>query len=259
VGKNKLARWAEMETFSNVIQPGTDHKPGTNHPLRGQWRKLVFRNDNPVVLELGCGKGEYTTGLSALLPGCNYVGVDIKGARIWRGAKTATENKTVNAAFLRTRIEFIGSFFGNDEVDEIWITFPDPHPGKRNSNKRLTCPWFLNTYRSFLKDRGIIHLKTDNRELFDYTLRLASENSPEILFSTTDMDTMSMEKVIVPGDLYPEPDDTGQKARISEGILLIKTHYESMFRDKGLKINYLAFRLEKDKVISNDWERKSGE
>jgi len=259
VGKNKLARWAEMETFSNVIQPGTDHKPGTDHPLKNQWRKLVFRNDNPVALELGCGKGEYTIGLSALFPRCNFVGVDIKGARIWRGAKTANENKTGNAAFLRTRIEFIGSFFGNDEVDEIWITFPDPHPEKRNSNKRLTCPWFLNTYRSFLKDGGIIHLKTDNRELFDYTLKLASDNSSEILFSTTDMDTMIPGKEIFPGNLYADPDDTDQKARISEGILSIKTHYESMFRVKGHKINYLAFRLAKDNVISNDWERKRGE
>lgn len=245
-----------MKSFANVIEPGTDHKPGTDHPLRGQWRKLVFRNDNPLVLELGCGKGEYTIGLAALFTACNFLGVDIKGARIWRGAKTATENKTGNAAFLRTRIEFVGSFFGTDEVDEIWITFPDPHPGKRNSNKRLTCPWFLNTYRSFLKDRGIIHLKTDNRELFDYTLRLASGNSPEILFSTTDMDTMAAGRVIVPGNLYPDPKDTVQAGRISEGILSIKTHYESMFRNKGQKINYLAFRLSKDKVISNDWERQ---
>jgi tRNA (guanine-N7-)-methyltransferase len=132
VGKNKLARWAEMGTFSNVIQPETEGLYGKDHPVKGKWRSQIFRNSNPVILELGCGKGEYTLGLSARFPDNNYIGIDIKGARMWRGAKTAFENRIPNVAFLRTRIEYIDSYFAENEVDEIWLTFPDPHPGKHN-------------------------------------------------------------------------------------------------------------------------------
>jgi tRNA (guanine-N7-)-methyltransferase len=137
VGKDKLVRWAELGTFSNVIQPETGKVPGKNHPVKGKWRSEIFRNTNPVVLELGCGKGEYTVGLALRFPENNYIGVDIKGARMWRGAKTSNEKKLQNTAFLRTRIEFIDSFFEEDEVDEIWITFPDPHPGKRKDRKSV--------------------------------------------------------------------------------------------------------------------------
>jgi tRNA (guanine-N7-)-methyltransferase len=255
VGKNKLARWAELETFINVIQPGPAVPVLKDHILKGKWNQEIFRNSNPVILELGCGKGEYTLGLSGLLPECNFIGVDIKGARLWRGAKTANEKQRKNTAFLRTRIEFINFFFGPDEVDEIWITFPDPHPGKKNSNKRLTCPWFLNTYRNFLKDRGIIHLKTDNEELYNYTNKLARDNALEILLSAEDMDSLRRNGMTVPGDHYSFPDDPDYMERISNGILSIRTHYELKFMEKGLKINYFAFRLEKDKFIYHGWEK----
>jgi tRNA (guanine-N7-)-methyltransferase len=229
VGKNKLARWAELGTFENVIQHEKGVGFGIEHPIRGKWRSEVFLNQNPIILELGCGKGEYTTGLSEKFPLNNYIGIDIKGARMWRGAKTAHEKKVHNAAFLRTRIEFINSFFAEDEVDEIWLTFPDPHPEKRNSNKRLTCPWFLNNYRSFMKDNGIIHLKTDNYDLYRYTKNVAERNNLSIITATTDLHS----------DLA------------GDEILLIRTHYENLFLKEGLKINYLSFRLEKNKNIED--------
>ncbi|MBK7134252.1 MAG: tRNA (guanosine(46)-N7)-methyltransferase TrmB [Bacteroidales bacterium] len=227
MGKNKLARWNELDSFDNVIQPEIGEVAGKDHPIKGKWNKELFKNSNPVVLELGCGKGEYTVGLATRFPGKNYIGVDIKGARMWRGAKTSNENKLGNVAFLRTRIEFITSFFTTDEVDEIWVTFPDPHPGGKNSNKRLISPWFLNLYRQFLKDKGIVHLKTDNKELYAYTKSVVEYNEQEILFSTN--------------DLYSEelPDD----------ILSIRTHYENIFLKAGLKINYITFRLDKEKTF----------
>jgi tRNA (guanine-N7-)-methyltransferase len=229
VGKNKLARWAELGTLNNVIQNAEEAGFGKNHPVKGKWKSDIFLNHNPIILELGCGKGEYTTGLAGRFTYNNYIGVDIKGARMWRGAKTASENNITNAAFLRTRIEFINSFFAEDEVDEIWLTFPDPHPDKKNSNKRLSCPWFLNNYRSFMKDNGIIHLKTDNYDLYRYTRNLAEFNNLEIITSTT--------------DLHSE--------LAGNEILLIRTHYENLFLKEGLKINYLAFRLNKNRIIQD--------
>jgi len=236
VGKNKLARWAELETFQNVIQPPEGFKPGEVHPVKGNWNKKIFRNDYPIVLELGCGKGEYTIGLSERFPRKNFIGVDIKGARMWRGARTATEKKIPNAAFLRTRIEFIRSFFAEDEVDEIWLTFPDPHSGSKNSNKKLTCPWFLNLYRSFLKDNGTIWLKTDNEELYNYTRSLAEKNKLPILKSTS--------------DLYKEDD-------LNE-IFLIKTHYENNYLSEGRKIHLLAFTLPENRIIEDEISKFPG-
>jgi tRNA (guanine-N7-)-methyltransferase len=228
VGKNKLARWTEFGSYDNVIQPEIGDVSGKDHPIKGKWNQELFKNRNPLVLELGCGKGEYTVGLANNFPDKNFIAIDIKGARMWRGAKTANELKFPNVAFLRTRIEFINSFFSEDEVDEIWITFPDPHPGGRNSNKRLTSPWFLNSYRLFLKDKGIIHLKTDNKELYDFTSKVLNFNKLDIILSTN--------------DLYSEKTDS---------ILSIRTHYEKIFLDAGLKINYLSFRLDKEKNIEN--------
>ena len=228
MGKDKLLRWAELETFNNVIQH-SETGLGKEHPVKGKWKSVVFKNQNPIILELGCGRGEYTTVLSEKFPFNNYIGVDIKGARMWRGAKTAHENRLNNAAFLRTRIEFINSFFSEDEVDEIWLTFPDPQTEKKNSNKRLTCPWFLNQYRGFLKNNGIIHLKTDNYDLYKYTKNLAEKNNLKVLTATS--------------DLYS--DLAGNE------ILNIRTHYEDIFLKAGLKINYLAFRLEKNRIIED--------
>ncbi len=228
MGKNKLARWTELGSYDNVIQPEIGDVTGKDHPIKGRWNRELFKNKNPIVLELGCGKGEYTVGLANNFRHKNFIGIDIKGARMWRGAKTANEQKLPNVAFLRTRIEFINSFFSEDEVDEIWITFPDPHPGGRNSNKRLTSPWFLNSYRLFLKDKGIIHLKTDNKELYEFTGKVLSYNSLETIRSMN--------------DLYAEKIDR---------ILSIRTHYEKIFLDEGLKINYLSFRLDKKKIIEN--------
>jgi tRNA (guanine-N7-)-methyltransferase len=255
VGKNKLARWAELGTFDNVIQPEIGDNDWKDHRIKGNWNREIFRNDNPVILELGCGKGEYTIGLSVLFPDCNFIGIDIKGARMWRGARTAGEKQLKNAAFLRTRIEFINSFFAADEVDEIWITFPDPHPEKKNSNKRLTCPWFLNTYRIFLKDNGILHLKTDNTELYNYTAKLAADNGLEILCSTNDMHSMNPDEMTVSDSFISYPGDSVLKNKAVSGILSIKTHYETKFLEQGKTINYLSFRLKKDKFISHGWEK----
>jgi len=228
VGKDKLARWAELETFKNVFQPEIKFGSESDHHLKGKWKSDFFLNNNPIVLELGCGRGEYTTGLAMHYPGKNFIGVDIKGARMWRGAKTANESGYANTAFIRTRIEFIDRFFARDEVDEIWLTFPDPHPGKQNSNKRLSCPWFLDKYRQFIKDQGIIHLKTDNADLYRYTCRIAEANNLSIIYSTS--------------DLY--------SGALPDSILEIKTHYERKFLGEGKKINYLSFRLDTQNPVA---------
>ena len=228
MGKNKLARWTELGSYDNVFQPAIGDVSGKDHPIKGRWNRELFKNENPIVLELGCGKGEYTVGLAKSFPENNFIGIDIKGARMWRGAKTANEQNLPNVAFLRTRIEFINSFFSEDEVDEIWITFPDPHPGGRNSNKRLTSPQFLNAYRQFLKDNGLIHLKTDNKELYNFTFDVLKKNDLKIIFSTR--------------DVHSEKTDN---------ILSIRTHYEKIFMDAGQKINYISFRLNKDRNIEN--------
>lgn len=216
-----------METFNNVIQPDIKDVFHNDHPLKGRWNKEIFRNDNPIILELGCGKGEYTVGLAGRFPEYNYIGVDIKGARIWRGAKTAKENKILNAVFLRTKIELINSFFAENEVDEIWITFPDPYPNNRNANKRLISPFFLNCYRLFLKNKGIIHLKTDNGELLNYTLGIVNRNNLELILFTEDI--YSMER--------------------TDNVIPIMTHYENLFLEQNFKIKYLSFRLNKTIIV----------
>jgi tRNA (guanine-N7-)-methyltransferase len=223
--KRKLERFAEMKTFPNVIQPSFEEAFRTQHPLKGNWNRDFFRNGNPLILELGCGKGEYTVGLASLFPEFNFIGIDIKGARIWKGAKTAFRNNITNAGFLRTRIEFIVSFFAPGEVDEIWLTFPDPQLEKKR--KRLTAPRFLNTYREFLKDKGIINLKTDNTILYQYTLDIIRYNRLEIIHHTDDLYASSV----------PDP------------ILSIKTYYESQFLTQNLPIHYIRFRLPYDKNI----------
>lgn len=223
--KNKLQRFAEMETFTNVIQPDFDEVFGKDFKLKGQWNQSRFHNSNPVVLELGCGKGEYTLGLARRFPGKNFIGVDVKGARIWRGARTALQENLGNAMFLRTRIELINSFFGPGEVDEIWITFPDPQLKKKR--KRLTSARFLSNYTRFLKNNGMVHLKTDNVVLYRYTLDLAILNGFKIHFQTD--------------DLY--------NSGYSNDLLDIKTFYERQFLDQGMRITYLCFELPHEKAI----------
>lgn len=224
MGKDKLRRFEELGQFERVFQPRIDEINGKNHHLRGAWKKEVFHNDNPLVLELGCGKGEYTIGMALHFQDKNFIGIDIKGARMWKGAKASHEGKIMNASFLRTRIELISSFFAPDEVDEIWITFPDPQPTERRKKKRLTSPGFLKLYQAFLVDGGIVHLKTDSDLLYDYTLNLLKDNKLEILFNTS--------------NLY--------HSDIVDDILDIKTYYENKFLETGSNINYLKFRLKKN-------------
>jgi len=228
VAKKKLIHFQENLTFPHLFQPGYKEVQSGFH-LRSQWNHAFFKNQNPVVIELGCGKGEYTVGLAAKYPKKNLIGIDFKGSRLWRGCKTVSEQGLKNVAFVRTRVDYLENLFGPREISEIWITFPDPHPGGRNSNKRLTSPWYLNSYRQFLKNKGIIHLKTDNEELFNYTKTTVIQNNLEIIVSTS--------------DLYSES--------LSDDILSIKTHYERIFLNAGLKINYICFRLDKEKMIGD--------
>ena len=224
MSKNKLAKFAEMASFANVVQP--ESLECQNFEYKGCWSEKFFKNSAPLTLELGCGKGEYTVALSRLCPAENFVGVDIKGARIYTGAKTALTENISNAGFLRTRIDMIDSFFGLDEVSTIWITFPDPQPKKQN--KRLTSAYFLNLYRRILKDGGEINLKTDSRLLHFYTLELLKANdiTPEI---HTD-------------DLYSSP--------FASGVLNEKTYYEKQFLAQGKKITYLKFRLGQKRALT---------
>jgi tRNA (guanine-N7-)-methyltransferase len=219
---NKLQKFAEFDTFENCSFLPFE-KINEGHPLAGKWRKEYFKNDHPIILELGCGRGEYTIGLAEHHPENNYIGVDIKGNRIWTGAKYATEHKMKNVAFVRTRIDFIEHCFAADEVDEIWITFPDPQPGKSRARKRLTHPFFLNRYKKILKPGGLVHLKTDNTGLYEYTLEVIAEFMLPLLHSTNDLYTHN------PAGL--------------EELTRIKTRYEEMFTAKGEKIKYCCFKL----------------
>lgn len=220
MGKNKLERFAETETFKNFVQ-----LPAYNFTedfyLKNKWSSDFFGNDHPLFLELGCGKGEYTVGLSRLYPENNYVGIDIKGARMWRGAKTAIDENISNAGFLRIHINQITHFFGEKEVSGIWITFPDPQPQKARANKRLTSPRFLERYRPLLKNDAIINLKTDNVGLFEFTLEVIAQQKHSLLAHTF--------------DLYASDIDDEAKN--------IQTFYESRFLEEGQKICYLQFRL----------------
>lgn len=220
-GKNKLMRFEEMATFPNVLQPRIDEIKGDTFYLKGRWTKDFFRNNRPLVLELGCGKGEYTTSLAAVYPENNYIGVDIKGARMWRGAKTALENDLKNVAFLRTRIELISQFFAPGEVSEIWVTFPDPQLKKRRNKKRLTNSLFLNQYRQFMCDRGIVHLKTDNEVLYQYTHDLVTHNRLPVVANTD--------------DLY--------QSHISGMPRSVQTHYEQIYLGRSIPIKYISFQL----------------
>jgi len=227
VGKNKLKRFAENITFPNLIQPKLSEVFRTDYSLKGNWNKTFFKNENPIVLELGCGKGEYTVGMAKMFPNKNFIGIDIKGARMWRGAKTAHESIMSNVAFIRTRIEHISSFFSANEVSEIWITFPDPQLKRINSLKRLTSSSFLSLYKMFLKPQGLIHLKTDCLALHRYTRFLVDLNNLKIHTSTE--------------DLYG--------SGIEDQILTIKTFYEEKFLEQNLPITYICFELSNEQPL----------
>ena len=220
MGKNKLARFAENETFANLFQLTYEQVTKEGFALKGKWNEDFFKNDNPIVLELGCGKGEYTVGLAKKYPNKNFIGIDIKGARLWRGCKTSNEDKMTNVAFVRTHIQMIESYFAQNEVSEIWITFPDPQLKK--PNKRLTCERFLKLYKNILKQDGIVHLKTDSQELYEYTKdEVLIPSKREILYNTN--------------DLY--------NSDFKEDVIEIQTFYESMYLKIGKPITYLKFKL----------------
>ncbi|HIE45501.1 MAG TPA: tRNA (guanosine(46)-N7)-methyltransferase TrmB [Flavobacteriaceae bacterium] len=221
MGKGKLAKFKEVETFTHVFQPKYDEVLQNNFALKGKWYKY-FRNHNPIVLELGCGKGEYTVALAEKYPEKNYIGIDIKGARIWRGAKITHEKQLKNIAFIRTRIEFILSFFDRDEISAIWITFPDPQLPKRRAKKRLTANRFLDLYKQILTKDHHIYLKTDSKELYDFTLQVLSDRKAIIHKKTTDIYTHFPNDSLLTG---------------------IKTFYEKMFIDEGKTITFIDFTL----------------
>jgi tRNA (guanine-N7-)-methyltransferase len=233
VGHGKLKKFAENETFRCLLQPDAsailDKEPGSkalrlkDHAIKGRWGADMFGNDHPIVLELGCGKGDYTIALAQRHPEMNFIGVDIKGARLWKGAKFATENALPNVAFLRTRIEFIGAFFGPAEVAQIWLTFSDPQL-RGSENSRLSSPLFLERYRQMMAPGGIVHLKTDSRYLYEYTRAVCQVNALPVVAACED----------VYGTGTPLP------AEVRE----VQTFYEKMFLEMGLPITYLAFTLE---------------
>ena len=234
MGHGKLRKFAENETFRCLVQPDAsavlDKEPGSralrlrDHAIKGRWGEQLFGNDHPIVLELGCGRGEYTLALARRHPEINYIGVDIKGARLWKGAKEATECQLPNVAFLRTRIEFIEAFFGPAEVAGIWLTFSDPQL-RGSENARLSSPLFLERYRKFLRPGGVVHLKTDSRYLYEYTLAICQVNQLQILAAGT--------------DIYRE----GIHIPVEE-VLQVQTFYEQMFLQMGLPITYLAFCID---------------
>lgn len=217
MGKSKLSKFSELQTFDNVIQAPVRGPVFPDFPLKGKWSSDFFRNDHVITLELGCGKGEYTVGLAERHPEKNFIGVDIKGARIWSGAKSALEKNLKNVAFLRTRIEMIESFFGNDEIDEIWLTFPDPRMEK--TRKRLTSANFMAKYRRILSKEGVIRLKTDSNFLFSYTCTLVEKNKLPVYCKTDNLYS---------SDFLDED-------------LSIETYYEKQWTERGMEIRYIAF------------------
>jgi tRNA (guanine-N7-)-methyltransferase len=235
MGHGKLKKFEENKSFGCLLQPSLDeimdktvvgHCGLTlkDHPIKGHWNDSFFARRQPIVLELGCGKGEYATDLAIKVPECNYVGVDIKGARLWKGAKYVTENALPNVGFLRTRIEFAEAFFAPSEVSEIWLTFSDPQIGSENN--RLTSRYFLERYSHFLKPGGIIHLKTDSMFLHEYTKAICKENDLKVIACTE--------------DLY------GGKMKQEGSLYEVRTYYEKMFLQQGFKITYMAFTIDHD-------------
>ncbi len=216
--KRKKERFKVIEERANVIEPTKENY----HDIKGEWNKQYFKNEHPITIELACGRGEYTVGLAALFPDRNYIGIDMKGERIWKGSSWAVERNLTNVAFLRTHILMIENFFAQNEVDEIWITFPDPRPKKRDIKRRITSPRYLDMYKKFIKPGAYVRLKTDNTLLYQYTL--------EVLAERNDIDDLQFSNEVYNSALSPEVFD-------------IKTKYEMMFAEKGETIKYLRFRF----------------
>ncbi|WP_046756309.1 tRNA (guanosine(46)-N7)-methyltransferase TrmB [Kordia jejudonensis] len=220
--KNKLKRFRENDTFSNVIQPTREEIVGNAFPLKGKWNTDFFKNDAPIVLELGCGKGEYTVALAKKFPEKNFIGIDIKGARFWRGAKTAVEDEMNNVAFIRTQIELIEGLFEENEVSEIWITFPDPQIKYKRTKHRMTNEAFLARYKKVLNEEGTVHLKTDSEFMHGYTLGLLHGAGHEVLYANH--------------NVYV---NEGSPAEVTE----IQTFYESQYLEVNKAITYIHFKI----------------
>ena len=220
--KNKLKRFKENETFHNVIQPTREALVDANFSLKGKWCSSFFKNNNPLVLELGCGKGEYTVGLAKRYPNKNFIGIDIKGARFWRGAKTAIEDQMSNVAFIRTQIELIEFIFAENEVDEIWITFPDPQIKYKRTKHRLTNAKFLQRYKNVLNNTGVVHLKTDSEFMHGYTLGLLHGLGHEVEYANH--------------DVYRQEGSP-------EEVTKIQTYYEETYLAKDKAITYIRFKI----------------
>ena len=216
MGRNKLFRFEQNELSRNVVQAGKD----SFDKIKGNWNEVQFQNNNPLVVELACGRGEFTVGLARVYPDCNFIGVDIKGSRIWKGSSTATAEGLYNVAFLRCQIESLDDFFEKEEITELWITFPDPRPREGQEKKRLTSTRFLDMYKPLIKKGGIVHLKTDNTGLFDYTLTLLKNRGDIDQLDYTD-------------DFY--------RSAFENDHFGIQTRYEKMFSERGEKIKYLKF------------------
>ncbi len=220
--KNKLKRFRENETFENVIQPTREEAVSGTFPLKGKWNADFFKNDNPIVLELGCGKGEYSVNLGKMYPEKNFIGIDIKGARFWRGAKTAVEDGMTNVGFLRTQIELIEYFFAENEVSEIWITFPDPQIKYKRTKHRMTNSDFLQRYKKVLKPDGIMHLKTDSEFMHGYTLGLLHGEGHEVLYANH--------------NIY-------RNEGAPKEVTGIQTFYESQYLEQNKPITYIKFKI----------------
>ncbi len=233
--KKKLRHFAENLTFPNMFQPDY-HDIKDGYIMQGNWDKEFFKNANPITLEVGCGKGEYTVGLAVKYPHRNFIGIDIKGARLWRGGKDSNTMGLKNVAFVRNYVQMLPNIFANAEIDELWITFPDPQPKKIKTNKRLTSPPFLYRYFQILKEGGIINFKTDNEALFDYTLEVIEQYGHNLIVSVK--------------DLY--------NSKGFEEVKSIKTHYEKIFSEQGFAINFMQFTLNPEAFVNYDPKKKNG-